>query len=322
MSEQNTSQPLQKSYSVHSNTLSNCVYSLQPSSSVVVRKEAAKTLRQTYEEVFDEYEKLLKNDDEIKITSEWWIKQFRDSGDLLVKKFKESVDDQEKSEQELKPVIIGYGDKLFEFDPTNKSTIMVGRKDGCDILFSSVSGCSRMHAIIYFIPELNKIVVADMGSLMGIKTIQRSNTNKVVEHSTMINRKLIIFDYDESAILECGEQIVTISPKECIICMNRQRDCRLACGHFVTCKGCADKIPHNRCCVCRQAIHTILPAIYALNSSPVVILPQQQQPPIQNLPPIPNLPPLRNLQPVPLFLLNGEEISISNTVSDEVLDTR
>jgi hypothetical protein len=264
MSNDNIPQPL-RLYSTYSSTLSDNVYLTREESCPTVREQASELLRDTYIEIFEEQKRLTSTNEGDK---DWWIKQFTDSAELLIQKFKdENKDIEVNRENQAQSITIGYKTNLFEFNPEEQKIIMVGRREECTIPFTPTRGCSRLHAVIYFIPELHKILVADMGSLTGIVTTKRSKGE--LSSSTPLNRKLLVFDYDESAILKCGDETIMISPKECVVCMNRPRNCELACGHYVTCNECATKLPNNKCCICRAPSQPIKLNMYAVNSNNV-----------------------------------------------------
>ena len=98
-----------------------------------------------------------------------------------------------------------------------------------------------LQCLIYFFPSKGKIVVVDLGSLMGVKTKYRS-TDEPCVNSLPEARNILIFDREETVILELCSKQISINPKECLICMDAPRELKFQCGHHVVCSKCYDSI--------------------------------------------------------------------------------
>jgi len=132
--------------------------------------------------------------------------------------------------------------------------ITVGKKTGVDVcLPDDAPGVSRLHMIIFQLSD--KIIVVDPGSLFGVQTILRSS-DKPLEHSVPTQRKVLIFDKDETVTFRIGDYELTISPKMCIICYENPRTIRLTCGHLVCCETCHEVIKQQHICpICKKYIN-------------------------------------------------------------------
>jgi len=148
---------------------------------------------------------------------------------------------------------IAYNGRMYEFD--NKRVITVGRYQGCDIQFPDIrtSASSRLHALIFLFPESDKYVVADMGSFYGVKTEKRKE-GKQCNHSLPKSRSILIFDWDETAILGMGDMKIGINPRECVICLTEPRNFTFNCGHYAVCNNCKDMV--HVCPICKVPIQT------------------------------------------------------------------
>jgi len=146
---------------------------------------------------------------------------------------------------------IKYGSQIFVANNVNR-TLMIGRRPGCDITFDEkLEENSRLHAIVYFLPELNLTAIVDPGSLHGIETMER-NPSLLPEHSTPTARKIILLEHGEYAKLKFCEEQIIISPKLCIICLAKPRDHLFNCNHYATCATCSATI--TTCPLCRKEI--------------------------------------------------------------------
>lgn len=191
-----------------------------------------------------------------------WDQKFATEASLIVENL--------KKDQPVYPIVnttfcVATDNQLYEFDSTNNKYIMVGRKPGCQVLFTH-DGTSRMHAMIFPLPELNMILVVDMGSLTGIMTVKRSQQNKQCVNSLANNRNVLIFDWNEVAILKMGSVQVGINTKECIICMTNPRNVIFGCNHSVACADCSQKL--TDCPICRAHIGNKVPG-FALKSNAI-----------------------------------------------------
>ena len=207
-----------------------------------LEENALNNIRDLYLKIFDEQEKKYFH------KSEWWIEQFRKITKILVKKYGLLTISQEDKNKNL---VLSYNNELYEFD-LGKKLILIGRMTGCDILINRTLQVSRLHMIIVILSEYNKIIIIDPGSLNGIITKSRSK-EKLIQHSVGKSRKILEFDLDESFDLKIGDSNICVSPKECIICYNKPRNCLFECGHYICCNNCIEKI--NKCPLCRQNIN-------------------------------------------------------------------
>lgn len=173
-----------------------------------------------------------------------WKEEFEKIADIVITNLMTTMPTVDISETQMS---ISTDSKLFEFD--NKKCVLIGNNEGCDIALYHSLGCSRLHAILFPMPQLGIFVIVDLGSMYGIKTIKRS-TNADLVHSLPKQRNTLIFTWGEIAILRFAEQTVAINPKTCIICMENPRDVKFNCGHYSTCADCSKSI--NKCPICRK----------------------------------------------------------------------
>jgi len=151
----------------------------------------------------------------------------------------------------IKPFSISFGNKLYEF-PIDKRVVLVGRMAGCDVKLPEKSDLSRLHTAIFLIPETSTIYLTDIGSLNGITMKERSEKSHGLRSSVLGARHAIQLKWDEWSVLQLSpfEGVLTINPKECIICMNAPRQVEFGnCGHFATCQACAVKT--EACPLCK-----------------------------------------------------------------------
>ncbi len=170
---------------------------------------------------------------------------------------------------------IQYKDQLY--DQPDNGPLRVGRYHGgadhnkeCDVkLIKEHNGSSRLHAIVYFYPnhyvpnvtDPNKgvILVVDVGSMEGIRTISRPSGKPKVD-SLPRNRNILIFEWNESAVLQLATEKIVLTPKTCIICLSEPRTKKFQCGHYLTCETCALRLfqQHSPTCpICRAPIINI-----------------------------------------------------------------
>ena len=125
-------------------------------------------------------------------------------------------------------------------------TVLIGVKPGCDI----EAGLSRLHAIVYIFPSLASVLVVDVGSMTGIRTLERSDKTKPLVSSKPEARAVLEFGLKERVVLSLGGCSIMLNPPQCVVCLDKPR-CRQfqACLHFVTCADCASKLVE--CPICR-----------------------------------------------------------------------
>lgn len=218
------------------NASTNYIAQSKDSTKVIVGSQT----REETEELRSAYEKIIVMDN--------WDQQFADAAKLIIENLRKN--------KELIPVknttfSIAQSNQYFTFD---KNYILIGRKPGCHVAFpeDSYNGTSRMHAMIFPLPELNMLIVVDMGSLSGILTQKRSSDKQLV-HSFAKSRNVLIFDWNEVVILKMGSIEVGINTKECVVCMTNPRSVTFGCGHNSTCDSCSQKL--ETCPICRAQIN-------------------------------------------------------------------
>eukprot|EP00755_Sulcionema_specki_P033438 Sspe_Gene.2275::Locus_753_Transcript_1_1_Confidence_1.000_Length_1446::g.2275::m.2275 len=151
----------------------------------------------------------------------------------------------------------------------SKKAITIGRLERNDVVLpESSQTCSRLHAVIFAIPEKRRLVVCDVGSCAGVLQIARG---KKKERTKM---KAPFFDYEwgEPFILKLGEETLVVNPKQCVVCLDRPREVLFACGHYACCTACSIQV-RGTCPLCRKsggiaqvsAVHTLVSTGGALN---------------------------------------------------------
>jgi len=127
--------------------------------------------------------------------------------------------------------------------PLCDHTVTIGRIEFCDIALRTYPGASRLHAIVRRFGD--KIVVMDVGSLLGIEMRERSNLSAPRETSKPNHRRPLVIDASETAVFTLGPHVtLTVNPKPCIIMASRctgTRNFRGDCGHFLCCIACAEE---------------------------------------------------------------------------------
>lgn len=199
-------------------------------------------LRKSYVEIFNQQTGHLDN-------PLWWKNEFTNAGLVLLDIFIKQAQEQPAKSKEI---TIAYNGELHTFN--NNMVITIGRYRGCDIEFPvcATYGSSRLHGLLFLLPEINKYIVVDMGSLQGIVTEKRSSEKDCV-NSLPKQRNVLVFDFDEIAILRMGNLRVAVNPKECVVCFERPRGITYDCGHHVVCSVCNESIAD--CPICRKYIH-------------------------------------------------------------------
>ncbi len=162
------------------------------------------------------------------------------------------------------PFQIGHGHSI---ETITQQIITVGRYNKNDIIVKRQTA-SRLHNIIFILD--NKVIIVDLASLLGTKTIARSS-GKMLEHSEPKNRKVLEFDWGESVILELGgETNIVLFPKICVVCMVGPRTIKLNCGHYILCLKCyrMKNLYQNKCPQCRGKIESqfVEKDVYALDT--------------------------------------------------------
>jgi hypothetical protein len=229
----------------------------QSTENINLRKEAVKSLRDIYVDIFNAQEKNHSNN------PSWWKMQFLESANLLSIEIKNSMEIKESDFQ----VRFGCNTEIYEL---TKNVILVGRYDGCDISLASLNerSVSRLHAIIFIFREYGKVLLVDVGSLTGIEMCARSTDTPLVS-SLPENRNVIVLALDEFASFQMGSVHFVVNPKDCLCCFSKMRSVRFVCGeingikngceHYVLCDDCVLKI--SKCPLCREPILGRIPTI-------------------------------------------------------------
>jgi hypothetical protein len=82
--------------------------------------------------------------------------------------------------------------------PHTSAAIKIGRLGKCDFRLHGTVG-SRLHAIIFPMPSLGKIIVADVGSLTGIKRTVNFPEGTSRTSSTLTDGRAFVLDINETA---------------------------------------------------------------------------------------------------------------------------
>lgn len=218
----------------------------------------------TQEDLFT-YEKNARKQYEQLIVRDDWKEVLTATASLLAKEWQDKKSEKTNGEKNKAPFQIGYGHSIKTI--TNRRVITIGRYNKNDIIVGRQT-VSRLHIIIFLLDD--KVLVVDLASLLGTKTIARSS-GKMLEHSEPQNRKVLEFERRENVILELGgETNIVLSPKVCVVCMVGPRTIKLNCGHYILCLKCYQmkNLYQNKCPQCRTNIHSlgVEKDVYALDT--------------------------------------------------------
>ena len=244
-SEQPLSQPSSKQFSMASLAVSNAITNATRNyMSMTYEELEAKPVTQTAEESEALREAYLSM-----IETPTWKQQMEDAATLVAENLMKDFEQQPIVEERITVASDGM---LYEFNADVNKFIMIGRKDGCDVKLNDHGyATSRMHAMIMPFPQFNIYLVVDMGGLFGFDTLRR-NSGKPCVSSRPNSRNVLVFDWNEIAVLELGSKKVAINPKECVICFERPRTRTFNCGHHTTCDECTMYLMD--CPICRMPI--------------------------------------------------------------------
>jgi hypothetical protein len=211
--------------------------------------DAADALRKAYLQIFQT------QNDNYADQPTWWIDTFKLTGQEMVEAFKKTLKLENKEIPPNWNVPLKYGDNVHYFDEKNR-VFMIGRLNGCDVRLLEArdlngTATSRLHSIVYLMPEFNIILVVDVGSATGIRTLKRGSNMDLVD-SLPDSRKIIILNWTEFAKLRFHTEDIVLNFKECVVCTEKPREHMFNCGHYCVCKGCSDKL--MTCPLCRQVI--------------------------------------------------------------------
>lgn len=173
----------------------------------------------------------------------WWIDVFRNTGDEMVHLMKKDYASKVVCDRDW-CVNVKCMDKTYKFKEDHR-VIMVGRNHGCDIQLKD-RDVSRLHALIYLLPEISKIAIVDVGSLNGIIMTSSSDLS--------LKRRTVMLDFDEFGKFCVGTIEFAVNMKTCVVCFENLRDLMFDCGHYVACKECSNLL--SNCPMCRKPIVT------------------------------------------------------------------
>lgn len=193
---------------------------LSRSSNAYVRQQAAADRRQTYIHIFEEQEQ--QYDKSYPSVRDWWKFAFVDSADLIVADIGIDSNNQ-RNVQSSTTIRFTYNGVHYDFDASQQPVVLIGRREESDIVLNE-SASSRLHAVIYLFPQFNKVMIVDIGSRHGITMLNRRSTSPL-QHSTPSDRQTIELSFGEGCHLKLGDQIIIVSPLQCVICMEESRSC-------------------------------------------------------------------------------------------------
>jgi len=196
-------------------------------------------LRIQYLKIFDQHEMHHKDE------PFWWKKQFEKVAKMLFK-----LNNGNSSEVDHNEFVISREGERLNTPGGPNDLILIGRLPGCDILLSKHS-ISRLHAIVFV--TKSKYYIIDVGSMLGIQTLGRSENLPLV-NSNPESRNVLIFDKTETSVISFANINLTFQPKECTVCLDNFRDIIFNCGHFCICDSCRRNLPNNACPSCRAPI--------------------------------------------------------------------
>jgi len=182
--------------------------------------------------------------------------QWRDELISIAENLKETIlfEDANPMEEISFCIKLGQGDATSykEFPVPTSPCITVGRMEHTDLGTGYDVTLSRLHVVFFPLASLGKTIICDVGSLSGIKMVERSGNSECVS-SLPQNRTVIVTEYGETCIFQLGDVEMVVAPKECIICMERPRGIYFEpCNHFICCEVCASKV--IKCPICNKNI--------------------------------------------------------------------
>jgi hypothetical protein len=147
---------------------------------------------------------------------------------------------------------------LQTFSWTETPVVTIGRMPGCDMRFTEEDvqkklTMSRLHCLVFPVPEARRFIVVDVGSQMGYHTTHRSVALDQKYHLTSqaFGRQSLFTEKDEIVVLTLANSTLVINPKMCLICLEQSRHTIFkTCRHYVCCEDCAAKV--NSCPLCRD----------------------------------------------------------------------
>lgn len=106
-------------------------------------------------------------------------------------------------------LFVSLGTNISELSPSLPFT--VGRNPGCHLGSASNLSLSRLHVVIFPMPEYGKVIICDIGSLCGI-TMKKRSSNQPCVSSFPNDRNIIVIEYGETALFELGTYELMVSP--------------------------------------------------------------------------------------------------------------
>lgn len=185
---------------------------------------------------------------------------------LILERFEKVIDTMIDSEQFTRYDPLKDG-PLYVFKKNKKllaeittPIITYGSSDWNDIIMGSPdAGISRNNGIIVFVKDRHgelMMIVIDAWSLYGSAISKKPD--HIDQKSNGSNRKILLATLKESTCLHLitGSYIFSqIMGKMCIICCEKPRNIRMACGHGIVCDSCLSKL--SECPICRKPIHDL-----------------------------------------------------------------
>ena len=217
----------------------------------VASNESAESLRRTYERVFHEQDTLRRGE------PDWWKAQFLESGAAIKRSLAaDAADAPQRSDAEDGAAVAEFSlcldEQPVQTFSTQTSAVLVGRRPGCDVHFDA-NNFSRLHALVYPLPETRQLLLVDVGSFHGIVTRRRQRADEGLPQSVANARAALLFGIDERVVLSLGSRTLALNPKRCLVCLEAARS-RLfeACRHFVVCAACYAAL--RACPLCRAPL--------------------------------------------------------------------
>jgi hypothetical protein len=233
-------------------------------------REEMKLVIQQNQQIINENSDQLRSDYLEAVELPDWKTIFSVSAQVLMENIKDEIKQMEEKNVDkiVRSVEITFSGQIYEFVVPETEEVMsfsVGRKLGCDV-YRDIAAFSRLHAMFYIFPKANLLLVVDVGSQTGIKTLYRSNLEAPKQHSLPPNQRGILqFGLNENIILLLNEHKLVVNGKICQVCLDRPRQVVFEpCGHYLVCKVCARLL--TQCSICRTPIQQDDDALDAVTS--------------------------------------------------------
>ncbi len=128
-----------------------------------------------------------------------WKSLFEEAGKIMVE---EKLGFELKENPLCTNFTVAFNGIFQEFD-SSKIVIMIGRKNGCDILLGDENldrMYSRLHLMILRLPSIEKFFIIDLGGIFGFEILDRSNKNAELVKSIFKKRAIATCDINETVI--------------------------------------------------------------------------------------------------------------------------